>query len=235
MASISDERGWTRGAGLQPRCAAGRRADRGGQGPRAAGSTQTAPRAPEVSPAPSLGVGVRSGPDTWATVRGTLGSRCLLDLKQSRALFSVTEALGAFCVAEPVAAKARGDPRNLTPRSWDLGAASANRRPWASTTRSEAARLHFESHSHLVSSPSQAKWGLLPPLRRRRGPVGPRPVPFLPEAGALFSGVSCRDGPGAEGSSPCPGGTHLDQVSKDQAGSQDLGGPAQHRTLGLAL
>lgn len=151
MASISDERGWTQGAGLQPRCAAGRRAKRGGQGPRAAGSTQTAPRAPEVSPAPSLGVGVRSGPDTWTTVRGTLGSRCLLDLKQSRALFSVTEALGAFCVAEPVAPKARGDPRNQTPHSWDLGAASANRRPWASTTRSEAARFHFQSHSHLVS------------------------------------------------------------------------------------
>lgn len=65
--------------------------------------------------------------------------------------------------------------------------------------------------------------------------MGPRPVPFLPEAGALFSRVSCRDGPGAEGSSPCPGGTHLDQVSKDQAGSQDLGGLAQHRTLRLAL
>lgn len=118
MASISDERGWTRGA----RAAASLRSRPEGRPGRsgAAGSGQhpDGPTAPEVSPAPSLGVGVRSGPYTWATVRGTLGSRCFLDLKQSRALFSVTEALGAFCVAEPVAAKARGDPRNLTPRSW---------------------------------------------------------------------------------------------------------------------
>lgn len=45
----------------------------------------------------------------------------------------------------------------------------------------------------LVSFPSEA--GLRMPLHRLSGPVGPLLVPFLPEAGVLFSRVSCTNGP----------------------------------------
>lgn len=172
--------------GLQPRCAARRRAYRGRQGQRAA------PRWPrcdalarEVGPAPSPHARIRSGPDTWPRCWGPL-----LGLKQSRALFSVKEALGAFRVAEPVAPEARGDPRKLRARG------ICDSRPWTTTTTcSEAACLHFQSHSRLVSSLSQAQWGLLSPPHRRSGPVGPLLVPFLPEAGVPFNRVSCANGP----------------------------------------